>query len=290
MVRVHQVDAFSTGGEGGNAAGVVVSAAGLDDLQMQHIAKKMGLSETAFVQNHPDADRSLRFFTPTEEVGLCGHATIASWHLLMETGEVDAGKYRMWTPSGIQEIQCGQDGLISMSQNRPQFGPVLDPGPVAECLGIEADRLVDPQQLPVQVASTGLHKIFAPIRDLASLVQIQPDLKAIEALSRSVGAIGIYCYTLESRRGGTAHCRNFAPVVGIEEDSATGTSAAATACLLYHHGMVDSAQAGALLFEQGDSLNQPSDIQVQLEVDGESILKVWVAGRATTRAVVTLEV
>jgi PhzF family phenazine biosynthesis protein len=290
MVRVHRVDAFSTRGKGGNAAGVMMSAASLDGPQMQHIAALMGLSETAFIQPHPDADRSLRFFTPTAEVGLCGHATIASWHLLMEKGEVEAGEYRMWTPAGIQEIQCAPDGQISMSQNRPIFGPILDPNPVAACLGIEVDQLTHPQQLPVQVASTGLHKIFAPFRDLASLRAIQPDLVAIEALSRSVGAIGIYCYTLESRRGGTAHCRNFAPVVGISEDSATGTSAAATACLLYHHGIIDSVQAGALLFEQGDSLNQPSDIQVRLEVDEGSILKVWVAGRATTRAAVTLEV
>ena len=284
MIAVHQVDAFSAAGQGGNPAGVLVDAEGLGTEQMQAIAAAMGLSETAFVQPHAQADRAVRFFTPTAEVGLCGHATIASWHLLMEKGIVPPGSYRMWTQSGMQQIRCEADGRVAMSQNRPQFGPVLDPEPVAACLGITASQLMDPSHLPVQVASTGLHKIFAPIRDLESLMGIQPDLDAIEALSRSVGAIGVYCYTLESRHGGIAQCRNFAPVVGIKEDSATGTSAAATGCLLYHHGAVDSTQAGDLVFEQGYALGQPSEIQVRLEVEGAEVVQVWVAGRATTRA------
>ena len=283
MTTVHQVDAFSAMGQGGNPAGVVLDADGLSTNQMQAIAQVMGLSETAFVLSHPEADRTLRFFTPTAEVGLCGHATIASWHLLMEHHRVDPGHYTMWTPSGEQRIHCDTDGRVAMSQNRPQFGPVLDPEPVAKSLGIDATQLVDTARIPVQVASTGLHKIFAPIQSLESLMAIRPDLDAIEALSRSVGAIGVYCYTLDSQHGGIAQCRNFAPVVGIKEDSATGTSAAATACLLFHHGLVDATQASDLVFEQGYALGQPSEIQVRLDVEGKTVERVWVAGRATTR-------
>ena len=172
-----------------------------------------------------------------------------------------------------------------MSQNRPDFGPVLDAGPVAASLGLDGSQILDASQIPIQVASTGLQKIFAPIRSLRDLMTIQPDLAAIEALSRSVGAIGIYCYTLESQHGGIAQCRNFAPVVGISEDSATGTSAAATACLLFHHGAIDASQAGELVFEQGYSLGQPAEIQVRLEVQGRTVEGVWVAGSATTRSV-----
>ena len=289
MTQVHQVDAFSAAGEGGNPAGVVLDADDLSAEQMQAVAAEMGLSETAFVCSHPQAERAVRFFTPTAEVGLCGHATIASWHLLMEQGIVAPGRYRMWTRSGMQQIRCEAGGRVAMSQNRPQFGPVLDPGPVALSLGLDASQFLDAARVPVQVASTGLHKIFAPIRSLEDLMSIQPDLAAIDRLSRSVGAIGIYCYTLESRHGGIAQCRNFAPVVGIEEDSATGTSAAATACLLFHHGVVDSSQAGDLVFEQGYSLGQPSEIQVRLEVEGRGVEQVWVAGSATTRGTREIE-
>ena len=283
MVVVHTVDAFSANNEGGNPAGVVVDADSLNATQMQSIAAAMGLSETAFIQHHPQADRAIRFFTPNAEVGLCGHATIASWHLLMEQGWVEPGHYQMWTQSGMQQIRCENNGRVAMSQNRPTFGPVLSPGPVAASLGISEMQLMDAKALPVQVASTGLHKIFAPIRDLESLMSIEPDLDAIEAISRSVDAIGIYCFTLESLNGGIAQCRNFAPVVGIQEDSATGTSAAATACLLFHHGAVNATEAGDLIFEQGYALHQPSEIQVRLSVEGRNIQEVWVAGRGTTR-------
>lgn len=290
MVVVHHVDAFTTKSQGGNPAGVVSSAQGLTSEQMQATATALGFSETAFVLPHADADREIRFFTPTAEVGLCGHATIASWHLLMEQGAVGPGRYRMWTRSGMQALKCETSGRVAMSQNQPQFGAVIDPDPVARALGLQTAQLLPASRLPVQVASTGLHKIFAPIRDLESLMAIQPDLEAIEAISRSAGAIGIYCYTLESQQGGIAQCRNFAPVVGISEDSATGTSAAATACLLYHHGVVDDGQVDDLIFEQGYALNQPSEIRVRLEIRGSTIDKVWVAGCATTRATRNLEI
>ena len=289
MTKVHHVDAFSAEGKGGNPAGVVLHADGLSTEQMQAIAAAMGLSETAFVLSHTTADRGVRFFTPTAEVGLCGHATIASWHLLMEHHHVEPGAYTMWTQSGTQTIHCEADGRVAMSQNRPQFGPVLDPEPVAKSLGVDVAQLVDSARIPVQVASTGLHKIFAPFQSLESLMAIQPDLDAIEVLSRSVGAIGVYCYTLDSQHGGIAQCRNFAPVVGIKEDSATGTSAAATGCLLFHHGVVDATQAGDLVFEQGYALGQPSEIQVRLEVEDQTVERVWVAGRATTRGIREIE-
>jgi PhzF family phenazine biosynthesis protein len=136
--------------------------------------------------------------------------------------------------------------------------------------------------MPVQIASTGLRKIFAPIRSLEAIRRIQPDLAAIDALSRAHDAIGIYCFTLETLGGATAHCRNFAPVVGISEDSATGTSAAATACLLAYHGMVGTDSRTELSFEQGDAIDQPSEILVGLELDGSRFCGVFVSGRART--------
>ena len=290
MIVVHRVDAFTARSEGGNPAGVVAAADGLTAPQMQSIASAMGFSETAFVRPHAQADREIRFFTPTAEVGLCGHATIASWHLLMEQGAVSPGRYRMWTRSGPQELRCEASGQVSMSQNRPEFGAILDPAPVARALGLTPSQLLPARRLPVQIASTGLHKIFAPIQDLETLMAIRPDLDAIETISRAAGAIGIYCYTLESRHGGVAQCRNFAPVVGISEDSATGTSAAATACLLYHHGAIHEDQLDDLIFEQGYALKQPSEIRVRLEVRGTQIDRVWVAGRAATRSARELEI
>ncbi len=283
MVDTFTVHAFTRDDHGGNPAGVVVDADGLDEAQMQAIAARLGMSETAFVMSSQACDLRVRFFTPTAEVRLCGHATIAAWHLLLDNGTIGPGDYTMQTLAGAQSISCDASGLVTMSQNLPQFGARIAPEPVAEVLGLSASDLVDAQQMPVQVASTGLHKIFAPIGSLEAIQRIQPDLEGIARLSRGHGAIGIYCFTRETLRGATAHCRNFAPVVGISEDSATGTSAAATACLLAHHGMVSGDSPLALSFEQGDAIEQPSEILVRLDMDGSDFLGVFVSGRARTR-------
>ena len=283
MVDTFTVNAFTRNGRGGNPAGVVLDAAELSDAQMQAIAARLGMSETAFVMPSSSCDLRVRFFTPTAEVRLCGHATIASWHLLLESATLEPGHYTMETLAGPQSISCRPDGLVTMSQNKPQFGATLEPGPVAEVLKLSVSDLLEPERMPVQVASTGLHKIFAPINSLEAIRRIEPDLAAIESLSRAHGAIGIYCFTLETLGDATAHCRNFAPVVGISEDSATGTSAAATACLLAHHGIVSADSPMELSFEQGDAIDQPSEILVRLDMEDSDFRGVFVAGRAQTR-------
>ena len=139
--------------------------------------------------------------------------------------------------------------------------------------------------MPIQVASTGLHKIFVPVASLESLLSIVPDFAAIESVSRLHGAIGMYCYSLESKSNATAHCRNFAPVVGIMEDSATGTSAAALSCVLRQNGILEKSASLRLVYEQGDCIGQPSEIIVLLDLEDDVICGVRVAGRAIVREV-----
>ncbi len=283
MVDAYTVNAFTRDGRGGNPAGVVLDAHSLNEAQMQDIAAQLGMSETAFVVASQSCDLRVRFFTPTAEVRLCGHATIATWHLLLERGIQGAGRHTMETLAGPQSIDVDSSGQVTMSQNLPEFGATIEAESIARVLGISTSDLLPAAQMPVQIASTGLHKIFAPIRSLDAISRIKPDLPAIDALSRAHQAIGIYCFTLDSLTGATAHCRNFAPVVGISEDSATGTSAAATACLLIHHDMVKEESVTELSFEQGDAIDQPSEIQVRLELDGSHFRGVYVSGRANTR-------
>ena len=283
MTRLFQVQAFTKDGAGGNAAGVVCDANNLSEAEMLSIAAEAGFSETAFVCGSESADHRVRFFTPTREVNLCGHATIATYHLLLERKLIEAGSYSMETLAGLQRIEVAEDGLVAMTQNPPTFGKVLEPESVASVLGMPANELMDATKMPVQIASTGLHKIFVPVKSLDVLQRVVPDLPGIDALSRSVGAIGTYVFSLESVAGGTAHCRNFAPVVGIQEDSATGTSAAALSCLLHHNGLVSDSQAlSGLVFEQGYAIAQPSEIVVRLGLSNNAISEVWVAGRAQT--------
>ena len=172
MTSFIQVQAFTKDGSGGNAAGVVCDASQLSESQMLAIAAEAGFSETAFVCPAENADHRVRFFTPTREVNLCGHATIATYHLLLEREMVTPGTYAMDTLAGVQRIEVAEDGLVAMTQNPPAFGETLDPKEVAAVLGVGAEDLMPAESMPVQIASTGLQKIFVPMKSLAALKRV----------------------------------------------------------------------------------------------------------------------
>jgi len=112
-MRIYQVDAFSDQPFKGNPACVCLLDAGRPDAWMQSVAAEMNLSETAFVVQQEDG-LSLRWFTPTQEVGLCGHATLATAHILWEEGRLQQGEEaRFYTRSGL--LTASRDGQwISM--------------------------------------------------------------------------------------------------------------------------------------------------------------------------------
>ena len=276
-MKVHVWSAFTKKGKGGNLAGVVLLDQEADDATLQKIAKDAGYSETAFIRLHSQQEH-IRFFTPQKEVNICGHATIASYAFLFAHNYKGAGHYTMLCKAGLQSISIADDGRVSMSQNLPEYGPVIPSKEVSAALNID-QRQLHPT-LPIQIASTGLHKIFVPLRSLKALQSITPNHKRIIDVSTQYGAIGMYCYTLESLYGSTAHCRNFAPVVGIFEDSATGTSAAALSTLLFSFGILSSNNPLSLVYEQGYQINSPSELHVSLRHNHNEIQEVRVAGYA----------
>ena len=167
-MNLHVVYAFSKDGIGGNPAGVVLCTAPLTSEKMQQIAKEAGYSETAFIEIIEQNKQRIRFFAPSKEVALCGHATIASYSWLFQQKYIEKGSHTMICMAGPQQIIVEEDGSISMSQNLPTFGPVVPPQNVSHALGIDPS-LLDPT-IPIQVASTGLHKIFVPLRSISDLL------------------------------------------------------------------------------------------------------------------------
>ena len=205
---------------------------------------------------------------------------MAAYHFMLEQGVLRPGTYKMETLAGIQEVKISPDGMCSMTQNLPQFGKKVTPEAMASALGLLPAEVSD--QLPIRVVSTGLKKIFVPIANLEILNRIKFDFKAIDRISRDHDAIGVYVFSLETIGNSTAHCRNCAPTVGIEEDSATGTSAAALACNLFENGILPDIGDAYHSFEQGYSIARPSEILVRLITKKLKIEEVWVAGRSVT--------
>jgi PhzF family phenazine biosynthesis protein len=279
-MRVYILNAFAKTKSGGNPAAVVLDADDLNEASMQEIAARVGLSETAFVQNSVAADFKIRFFTPAAEVDLCGHATIAAFSLLFGLRRIQAGRYSQETRAGILAVEVLKDGTVFMDQALPVFGKEVDRGEVAGSLGIGLDSLLP--GLPVQIVSTGLRDIIVPVVSLSVLSDFIPDFEKISAISRNHEAVGYHVFSLETKHLSTAHCRNLAPLYGIPEEAATGTSSGALACYLFRHGRIAEKQAQNLVFEQGYVMGRPSEIFVRLDIKDTDIAGVHVGGKATS--------
>lgn len=268
MMTAFVVSAFTRDWTGGNRAGVVLAAEGIPDEERQALAAKLGFSETAFVEGSHNAHFKVRFFTPAAEVDLCGHATIATFALLLKEGRIKPGTYTQETKAGMLGVEVASDGLVMMDQNPPVFGVEHDARELGRILGAM------PMGTP-RCVSTGLPDLLVEFATVEALAAVKPDLPALSAYSHAHGVVGVHAY---ARLKGevTAACRDFAPLYGIDEEPATGTASGALACELFVRGQAGLSQS----FHQGDSMGRPSLILAQLEADGGRITRVRVGGRA----------
>jgi len=276
--RALLVDAFTAEPLSGNAAGVVPDANDLSEGQMQSIARELAVSETAFILPSGPADRQLRYFTPRQEVDLCGHATVAAHAHLRESGAIDAGTHTVETNVGVLDVDVESDGTVWMTQDGPRIERVdVDYDRLASALGIDPAAMQDVgADAPVAVASTGLPFLIVPVNFLEHLGAADPDFAAVAALADEYDAAGIYAFTFDALGAeSTLHARAFAPDVGIDEDPVTGTASGACGAYLREIGAFDEFPE-EMRFEQGHFLDRPGEVRVRVAGD------VRVGGRAVT--------
>ena len=261
MLSYYIVDAFTDKPFGGNTAGVVLIEAEqpfLEDETMRLIAAEFRYSETAFVKAETDGSFTTRYFTPTGEVPLCGHATIATFGVLFKKGMLCEGQtYLNHTLAGDLEVVAGPITMMQMAE--PQLIAALNDESRNKLSSIMG--LTRQSDLPCQIVSTGLPDIMLPVGSLGELQNLRPDMKALSELSEKLQVVGVHAFAL-SDDGFTAHVRNFAPLYGIDEESATGTSNAALTYYLYHNRIVNAP--AQCKFLQGEALQRPSVIATTL--------------------------
>jgi PhzF family phenazine biosynthesis protein len=185
-------------------------------------------------------------------------------------------------------VEVKKDHAIMMSQNPPQFFEIVNKEEIADSLNITLNEMVE--GLPTQVVSTGLRDIMVPIKDLETLNAVKPDFDKVAAVSSKYNTIGYHLFTIETLGEAHAHTRNLAPLYGIPEESATGTSNGALASYLFEYGEINRKQATHLVIEQGYSMNKPSEIIVELATREKSILGVKVGGKAISFTEVDMEI
>ena len=258
-MQYYIVDAFTDRLFGGNPAGVVL----LDndfpsDSLMQQVAAELRYSETAFVRRDGAEEFTVRYFTPCSEVDLCGHATIATFGLLWQLGKVGDNVCMNHTLAGDLEVSAGERVMMQMAKPR-MVGEVKD-----------VERLCRVMQctipsLPVEIISTGLPDIMLPVCSNEELEALAPDMSALAALSRELEVVGVHAF-VQTGDGYTAHVRNFAPLYGVDEESATGT---ANAALTHYLQRRDFIQTGSeCSFMQGEKMGRPSVVETLLRPDG----------------------
>jgi trans-2,3-dihydro-3-hydroxyanthranilate isomerase len=293
-LRVRVVDVFTTRPFSGNPLAVVLGADGLEDRQMQAMAREFNLSETSFVLSPraPGADYRMRIFTPARELPFAGHPSIGTAFLLAEEGIVrlhgPVTALRQEVGIGVLPLEVHAEGgrpvRVTMTQGRPELGESYEAGQVAAlalALGLASDEVR--RDLPVQVSSTGIRSLMAPVRDLDALGRIAVDARALrEALPAPSDLSGLYAFVLDG--SARVRARFFAPELGIAEDPATGSAAGALGAYLLAHGALPSQGDGLrLLVVQGVEMGRPSELEVHaLGKPGGAPSQVRVSGSAVT--------
>lgn len=203
------VDTFTSVPFSGNPAAVYLLEEFFDDKRLQLLAARANLSETAFVVKVAPLKFNLRWFTPTMEVSLCGHATMAAAHVLLQTGEVKTGDVISFnTLSGELGARILKNGRIEL--NFPLLeGQEVKPDPALSALGAE-----------FTACQKNRDDFLVEVKDFATLLAIKPNMKKLAKLS----ARGVIVTTSQAVDGFDFASRFFAPGIGVDEDPVTGSA------------------------------------------------------------------
>ncbi|MBJ9580127.1 PhzF family isomerase [Acinetobacter baumannii] len=285
MTTIYVVDAFTTKPNTGNRAGVVLDADHLTTQEMQDIAAFAGYSETAFVLSPKDQshDIHVRYFTPTHEVPICGHATIATHFLRATSGH--HSDYPLIAKTGAGHLPVSIFGsskelLVKMTQGRVEFLSPFNANQRAElasALGVSESDFAD---LPIQVVTTGHSKVMVPMLSRNKLDELIPNNEKLKAISAEIGCNGFFPFVLEgSKQEPVTYGRMFAPAIGINEDPVTGNANGPAGAYLVHHDLIECDQKVSYWGYQGFAIEKPGRVLVTVEKT-DSILHVSIAGQA----------
>ncbi len=286
--RIYQVDSFTRSRFHGNPAGVVPNADGLSEEQMQRIARELNNSETAFLfeSNSPEYDVEVRFFTPTTEVPICGHATIAAHYVRALEKKAETERVIQKTKAGIlpvDVVKADHDYSIIMTQGKPEVSEDLGSAirsEIAEALQISVTDLC--KEYPIAIASTGHSKVMVPICSNELLHNVKPDIQKLIRISEKIGCNGFYVFTLNPTEEILIHGRMFAPAIGIAEDPVTGNANGPLGAYLVHYGIFQEGLEDCFEFDivQGEAIKREGTMHVRVEKrEGEPVL-VQIIGSA----------
>lgn len=290
---VYIVNAFTNHGVGGNPAGVVVNADDLTSEEMQRIAHHVNLSETAFILNtqSKDAHIKVRYFSPTDEIDFCGHATVALSYVLWEVHKEyqDINPLLLETNVGIIPIEWKANdrklNSIKMTQVEPQFKEIHESvETIFDSIGIDPKEY--DSRYPIKKAYTGNWDLLVPIREKSIIDGMWPDMNQLAAFHQKIDVTSVHLFTFDINEDEVLlYTRNFAPLVGIDEDWVTGSTSGALAGYLIQEGILPAKDKYKI--KQGNSANSPGLIYIETNQVGNKVI-IEVGGEATIRNIIDI--
>jgi PhzF family phenazine biosynthesis protein len=295
-IRVYHVDAFTTQKFGGNTAGVVLDAEMLNESEMQSIAKELNLPESVFLlpSQNEDVDYKVKFFTPSEEINFCGHATVGlTWLLATEFGlaENKDGIVLETNIGNIPVMWRKEDGKlvdVEMTQVAPQTQEIaIDLKILSQLIGVKAESI--DLEYPIKLANTGNWHLLVPIKEQKAIDEAIPDLAALAKHNKEHTISTTHLYTFNTEKDVDIYTRDFAPGIGIPEDPVTGAANGALAGFLYLEGLISQTETTNLKIAQGDAVGRPGMLYVTVIPNKtEPTIKVAGAATITIRGILTI--
>src|SRR5215472_4767866 len=287
--RFATLDVFTDRRFAGNPLAVVLDAEALDPAAMQAIAREFSHPETVFVFAPADpAHRArVRIFTPARELPFAGHPTVGTAVLL---GPRDGGGRDIVLEEGIGPMRCtlestsegGGSARFAIPQLPTEAGPTADVAAIAAALSLAPSDIGEGR--PARW-SAGLPFTFVPIASLSAMARCRPDLAKFDAAFGAGGAAYAFC-SETAEPGHHFHARMFAPAMGVPEDPATGSAAAAFAGLLARR-LSDGTHA--VVIEQGYEMGRPSRICLTADVAARRLVSASIGGNAVIVTEGTIE-
>jgi PhzF family phenazine biosynthesis protein len=277
-LEIFQIDSFTDVPFKGNPAGVTFGDK-LTEKEKQLVAREMNLSETAFISKSKSADYKLQWFTPTSEVKICGHATIASLHFLKERKLLKTNKQISFeTLSGI--LNCNCDGKYYFMQLPvPKLSVYKNSKEdLLNILRVKTNSYS--QALPFMIVNR--ETCYINVHSLEVLKNIEPDYNALLKLGKIKKEFRIIVvYTLETfNKSSSAHSRCFVPYYGINEDPVTGSTNGPLLLVLIKLGLLKPQQnIFSVTFEQGDFIGRNGRVGVTFDSLKNEL---YISGKAVT--------
>lgn len=291
------LDVFANRPLAGNPLAVVLDADGLDDKEMQAIAREFNLSETVFVLPPAEARHraAVRIFTPGRELPFAGHPTVGTAVLLAlqdkakgASAEAFGLEEKIGIVPCVAEPKGERHGRARFRLPRlPQsWGEGVSVDKAARALGLQPSEIGFGQHVPSRM-SAGVRFDMVPVATLDAIGRARPGAAFEEAFGDSDHP-AVYLYTAETVEAGSRfHARMFAPGLGVAEDPATGSAAASFAGALMQFEKPGEGTHDFVI-EQGYEMGRPSLIDLQLVVEKGALVSAEIGGDAVIVAEGTL--